>query len=481
MYRKRLMYGMMWFPMYIFYDFETSSRELIGQIMTYAFVVTDLNLNVTDVLEGAIQLRPTELPEVEAILVNRIDVAVHQKNSLREVDAAHQIFQFLSQCVQRSGVCTLVGFNSNKFDLGFLRNLLIHYGYNPYFFGKLKNLDILHFSQYLGFRYREHFPWIKVEDPDRSYYSFKLEDLSFSLGTLDGKQTHSAIDDVHLLIETVRVLVERFEMPLDSFQPVFWYEGAFDQSPYALIRVKERHFPTESEPLQHFVYRYYAILSQSGKQTLVVSLDKLQNALDTGNELSQDIFLEAMRSVNENKHFFIAEPVTSDMPEGYRTLAEAVFKDPFIQSLVKNSSQYYTLIKKDWDIDYQIHELGFSGIDSLRNLVLQLSSNPDAYVQLVKKLWSQRSSEKDVYLVQLFNRIYLWTHPSPEDQYLKKYMYPRYVSGTMLRNSDTFVSIEARLSKMNEIMADESYSEEDKHLVQQLLDFYQKKMPFLCT
>ena len=82
--------------MYIFYDFETSSRELIGQVLSYAFVVTDANLHPIAECEGLIRLNRIQLPEIDAILINRIDVMDLQQKGETEYDAALKIYHFLS-------------------------------------------------------------------------------------------------------------------------------------------------------------------------------------------------------------------------------------------------------------------------------------------------------------------------------------------------------------------------------------------------
>ena len=133
--------------MFLFYDFETSSRELLGQIISYAFVLTDSHLEPLDTLTGTIKLNKTQCPEVGAILTNKININDLQKKGQPEYEAAEQVFNFISTIIASYGQITLVGFNSNNFDLGFLRNLLVRYGFNPYFSGKLKNLDILHWIQ----------------------------------------------------------------------------------------------------------------------------------------------------------------------------------------------------------------------------------------------------------------------------------------------------------------------------------------------
>ena len=124
--------------MFIFYDFETSSRELLGQILSYSFIVTDTDLHPIEECNGLIKLNRTQLPELNALLVNRINILTHQDRGLSEYDSAKKIHCFLDQCIAKYGPCKLVGYNSNQFDLNFLRVILTRYGLNPYFKGQLE-------------------------------------------------------------------------------------------------------------------------------------------------------------------------------------------------------------------------------------------------------------------------------------------------------------------------------------------------------
>ena len=81
--------------MYIFYDFETSSRDLLGQILSYAFIVTDSQFTPIQELIGTIKLNRTQLPAIEAILVNKLDISTLQNEGDPEPVAAKKIFQFL--------------------------------------------------------------------------------------------------------------------------------------------------------------------------------------------------------------------------------------------------------------------------------------------------------------------------------------------------------------------------------------------------
>ena len=85
--------------MYIFYDFETSSRELTGQILSYAFVITDQTFTPIDSLTGFIKLNRTQFPEVGAILTNKINVLTLQEEGDPEYLAAEKVYSFIASLI----------------------------------------------------------------------------------------------------------------------------------------------------------------------------------------------------------------------------------------------------------------------------------------------------------------------------------------------------------------------------------------------
>ena len=97
----------------IFYDFETSSREILGQILSYSFIMTDETYDIKNELSGTIKLNRTQLPEVGAILTNKLSISELQKTGDPEYIAAHKIHQFINQYVNDHNQVNLIGFNSN--------------------------------------------------------------------------------------------------------------------------------------------------------------------------------------------------------------------------------------------------------------------------------------------------------------------------------------------------------------------------------
>ncbi|RAP32462.1 hypothetical protein DID76_00010 [Candidatus Marinamargulisbacteria bacterium SCGC AG-414-C22] len=459
--------------MFIFYDFETSSRHLIGQIISYAFVVTDKQLNVVQNLQGKIKLNRTQCPEVDALLVNKIYVDDLQKNGQTEYAAAKDIFNFLTKMITDYGDCHLVGFNSNQFDIGFLRTLLLRYGINPYFEGKLKNCDILHFSQYLAFYYPDKFPWVQTQSDNSSYYSFRLEELTSACGLLTEAQSHDALEDVLLTIKLVTYFEETFGESLANFNPCQLTINQENQTKWPLFQCKTRHFASVGEDPQKFSYEYYAGLSLSKKSNLLISLTKYHELSHNQEHLTEADKLSCIRYVNPNKAFLIAEPMAAEQLHSWQQTQACIEDDPFFNKLKQNPGTYFEYIKKDWDIEYQIHELGFERIPELHNITESFMNDPSQYEPILAELLKKRQHIKDNYVIQLFNRTYLNYHPNPNPEYLKRYLAPRYVSGTMYKEEGHDNLFEKEYAYLIEKL-DSVDNETDLGILKSLLGYFEE-------
>lgn len=465
--------------MYIFYDFETSSRELIGQILTYAFVVTDVQFNIKSELKGSIQLNRTQLPEIDAILTNKIDVLALQKEGDPEHQAAEKIYAFLRQTVDQYRSCILTGYNANNFDLSFLRNLLIRYGYNPYFEGRLTNLDILHYAQHLAFSHPDEFVWTEMPNHEgKPYYSFKLEILAKSFGLLHEDQKHTAYDDTMLLIALVQCFQTRFNVRLADFQPVVIPPNFDFQGLTETAKQKVQDYGDLPNSPQRFVYRYWLKICAGRKEKIVLDLKKYNASLQTATgPLEEQGLLSCLRYINTNKHFFILEPLNQEERARFEATIQQIVSTPFFSQL--NSERYFQLTQKAWDIEYQIHDMGFERIDTLREFIARLISKPDTYPELLNQLMQMKQkqtdpkqSQKDTYLIQLFNRAYLNTHPNPKPDYLARYLAPRYVTGVMLRNKESLVPLSDYEQRLDSILASPDYGYEDKMILLSLKAYY---------
>ncbi|RAP26936.1 hypothetical protein DID74_01280 [Candidatus Marinamargulisbacteria bacterium SCGC AG-333-B06] len=458
--------------MLLFYDFETSSRELLGQIISYAFVLTDARYEPQDTLTGKIKLNRTQCPEVKAILTNKINIEDLQKKGIPEYEAAETIFNFIHNLIQAYGQITLVGFNSNTFDLGFLRNLLVRYGFNPYFNGKLKNRDILHWIQNIAFYNEDTFPWVLTENNDKRYYSFKLEDITQASSLLTNEQSHDAFEDVILTIQLVTFFEKKFQQRLTEFNPILLPENTINNS---LIKQRYRHFPKDNSNPEKYIYRYFYSLVLQPKALLMINLTTVQDLLITKNNLESITDTEKLtciQYINNNKHFFVGEPCLETEEKSFQTIIDMIKQDPFFSAIQKSTTHYFQLIKKDWDIEYQIHEIGFDHhISTLNTLKQNLFKAPENYPNALQHLLSKRKSKQDNYLIQLFNRLYLTISENPDPTLLNRYLKPRYVTKEMYRNQEEATSFEEQQKELDEALKT-CTNEKDKTLLIALNNYF---------
>lgn len=456
---------------FIFYDFETSSKSVLGQILSYSFIATTSHLEPIEECNGLIQLNRLQLPEVGAILTNRLQLKTVQENGSSEYESAKHIHRFLTTFIFQHGSATLVGFNSNRFDLSWLRTLFTRYGLDPYFKGKLKNLDILHFTQYLAFQHPEEFPWVQDRGDRGPFYSFTLENTASSFGLLTEAQSHDAREDVLLTIALTHSLSSTFHTSLSAFEP-FSIPDSF--VPFKSIGLeKTRHFPGLSEePLQKVVETPYLFLSQSGKNSLWIDLEKAKTLMATTPDPSENEWLSVVTYRNPNKHFFILTALPLLEMPAFQTLLDRLETVSLLQHLQQKPEHYFNLTEKDWDIDYLPHRLGFDRLPKLHELVKTLIQSPDSYTETLQTLLMNRSCQADTDLIRLYNRVYLNYHPNPDPAAIQKYVGPRYLTGTLYKSLTDFTSFDASFQEIEDRLNDTNCPDSDVPLLLDLKAVY---------
>lgn len=338
----------------IFYDLETSDKLPIGQIINFAFIHVDSEFNVLDKYCGLIRLSRLQLPSPEAILANRTDVREHQVlANLREREFARQIVEFIESAKQESGgQLALVGFNSNTFDIDYLRTTLIRNGISPYFKNVLLR-DLYHAAQWLSI-FAPDFPRRPSQAMEAlGEFSLKLtlENLAQRLGLLEGKQLHSSEDDVLLTIELAKVFRKKFDLDICSF------------SSYQAV-------PAHKGP-RASVYNYFKpnrdLLSDCKAETCPMTL------LDADYRSALWIDLEryrkgsgqeSIRWFNQQKSAFLTDNKAADFAQ-YQELAERALKE------FENITLGNFFSETPCDIERHIYRLDFSQIELLHNIIWQ--------------------------------------------------------------------------------------------------------------
>lgn len=254
-------------PISIFYDLETSTTCPLGQIMNFCFIVVDENLEVLETFYEKVKVSRTQLPEIDALLANRIRIIEHQKEAkLNEYGACKAIMQFFDNITRsvRGTSIPLIGFNSNKFDFEFLRTSLYRNGFIPPT-KRFVYRDLLHLSRKLGI---ENPSFAEGTRPfgEEGKVSFKLQSVTKSLGLLTVDQTHDSKDDVLLTISLAKYIKNKFGTDIRDYLA---YEPKTNER--FSVSVKKYIDSTKDDFLQTAPY---ALLDNAEKYALWIDLNK---------------------------------------------------------------------------------------------------------------------------------------------------------------------------------------------------------------
>ena len=428
--------------MYIFYDFETSDKDFLGQILSYYFVLVDATFTPINELSGFIKPNRTECPKVGAIQVNKLSIETCINDGLSEFEAANTIYQFLQTTTNDYGAVPLVGFNSARFDFKHLEKLLLKHGLSPTFYGKISSLDVYQFAKFCALSFPKDFPFVPKKQHNTYSFSFKLEDLAQAFDCLKTPQTHDAKDDVILTIELTKTLEKTFDTSLKEFQSTQHNTSLFFEQNHFL---KEPYFPFEQKSITPIVnYNEWLVIGQASKTTFIL-LDL--NAYNNHEKTAFNDYSSFTRYFNTRANALVASKHPFDDNN-------TILSDPNIQKIRENALQYFKLFPVDWDIEYRPWAMGFDNIPLLRRFIETLSKDPNSYKQLInewkeiKKSKPEKSLELN-FMIQLFNRFYLNHHPSPELDHMQKYISPRYKTGKLFRNPTDFVTVETELNTLD--------------------------------
>jgi hypothetical protein len=359
----------------VFYDLETSDKNAVGQIINYCFICVDEALQPIDEISGLVKLSRLQIPDAGAILANRTDVQRHQQEAKDyEPDAMHSIAGFIEQCIVRAqGAITLIGYNSARFDLGYLRTSLIRNGINPYFNQQLVPRDLLHsiHKAYLTSpRFRE---LVLTQRGSEKKLSLSLQTVGHALGLLEGVQAHESREDVVLTLKVAEWL--RRECDLDPIT----FDGYEGLALHSTARSGTVYFQEQPE---------YALESgQTVSKTPVTLLDANNKAglwIDL-ERYAQKQSPECIMWRSAGKHPFFVARQAADDPELRRLARAAVtqFKGISLRNFFKPSS---------CDVEMDIYRLDFDNLDIYGRAVqtndkklLEKCTLPDA-----KILWARR-------------------------------------------------------------------------------------------
>lgn len=363
----------------IFFDLETSDRNPIGQILNYCFFEVDENFEVVSECKGLVKISRLELPDPDAILANRISVTKHQEEASRdEAEAVKHIFDFISGVTSRQDKQTpLIGYNSLKFDIPYLRTTFIRNGVNPYFSGKIVCKDLYHAVQKAFIRSLDFSAPLLERAKAKDKLSLSLEAVSQSHGMLTGKQAHESEFDVLLTIKLAKLLTTTYAVDvrnLDACEVISFH----DKGPVVLKTLQPNYeMPLNSRTSEGLLMH----LTNDRRSGLWVDLNRYRE----GNGR------QSIRWLSPTRHAIFVEGEAEITDELKQVVGKA--RDEFRDITLRNFFGISTC-----DIEQDIYRIDFDGIRQLGDAIagdareLKRSKNRDSIILLTRS--KLRGSDK---------------------------------------------------------------------------------------
>jgi hypothetical protein len=432
---------------HIFFDIETSDLHYIGQILDYAFVEVDDNWNICSTLRGKIKLSRLQLPNPGSIVATGIDIIRHNEEAedLEHVAMA-KILKYLQTIVEREET-KLIGYNSSKFDLPYIRTSFIRNGLNPYFAGAIKYGDLIHVVQKLVASNPDFYS--KLPKKDSGKPSTKLEAVSKAFGLLDAEQVqdHESYSDVLLTIKLAKHVADNYGVDVR-------YYSAYEALDPSTKVVRGYPYVDKNNVADHDDYSYYALLEQNKAQALWVNIKDFEDGRGR----------DAVNWYNKNTSSFFVKEVVTD--ESWKARAEKAVSE------YKGITLNTFWPKKVCDVEQFIYMLPMNEIDAVYDAIWRKD------LTLIKQMRSKYGSQ--LYLRFLCN---ISTIEDVENQ-IKEYALYRY-GGKLKLGKDHLVgnyedpfeyypTYKLMLAQLEETAKDEKYS----HIMNQLRKCYENSAIF---
>jgi exodeoxyribonuclease-1 len=193
-------------PTYLFYDIETTGRnKCFDQVLQFAAIRTDLELNELERHEIQVKLNCDVIPDPEAILIHHIPIASMLQGE-SEYDAIQKIHKLLNTPGTISGGYNTLGFDDEFLRFSFHRNLLPPYTHQ--WANQCGRFDLYPVVQLYFLYHNQGLKWPRNE---AGKISLKLENLNRENQLATGA-AHTAIVDVEATVALARLLMQNRNM-----------------------------------------------------------------------------------------------------------------------------------------------------------------------------------------------------------------------------------------------------------------------------
>jgi len=462
------------------YDFETTgidSRR--DRVIQFAGVRTDLDLNIIgkpDIFYC--RLQNDVLPHPDASLVTGISPQQTLQEGLLEPDFVkriHQQFSTPQTCV--------AGFNSIRFDDEFTRQLLYRNFYDPYareWKSGNSRWDIIDVVRLMYALRPDGIKWPKRED---GQVSFRLELLT-AANNISHQSAHDALSDVYATIAVAKLIKEKQPRLYDwaySLKDKRKAQECLDiQQKTAIVHVSgkypaNKHCLAVVMPLEaHPVNKNAVIacdLSMDPLPMLAMTADEIYQRLYTSTEdLAEGESRIPLKLIHANKSPMLAPLSTLneklaktlgvdlvECEKNRQTLLSKSIRDKLQQVFSKND------FETDDDPDMMLYGGGFfSGIDN-ENMQRIRNTTVDQLANLDLPFEDERLTEM---LFRYRARNYPETLSGDEQNRWEVHRQAWLIEGKGAR-----LNLESYFNRIDELVSDETLSEDKQELLGQLIEF----------
>jgi exodeoxyribonuclease-1 len=190
---------------YLFYDIETTGlNKAFDQVLQFAAIQTDRQLNEVDRYMIRVQLRADVIPSPRAIIINRMSMD-DLTTGLCEYEAIQQIHQLMNHPGTISLGYNTLGFDDEFLRFSFHRNLLSPYTHQ--YSNGCRRMDLLPIAIIFWLFKRNVLNWPQINGKP----SLKLEHLR-AANLLNKGPSHDAIVDVGATVELARLFFRHKKM-----------------------------------------------------------------------------------------------------------------------------------------------------------------------------------------------------------------------------------------------------------------------------
>lgn len=190
---------------YLFYDIETTGlNKCFDQVLQFAAIRTDTELNELKQHDILIKLNPDIIPSPTAIITHNISIAT-TNTGICEYEAINQIHQLMNQPSTISVGYNTLGFDDEFLRFSFYRNLLTPYTHQHA--NGCGRMDIYPMAAMFYLFKNEALEWPKLDGKN----VLKLEYLN-SANQLVAGNAHEAMADVKATLELARRFIRYREM-----------------------------------------------------------------------------------------------------------------------------------------------------------------------------------------------------------------------------------------------------------------------------